>query len=117
MKEKLKCIRQGDLLFIPEAIPTWLKNNIDNTRKRNGFRKNGIIQEGEATGHHHRIDDLTKAEVFRPDIGNPIIVVGNEGVRVIHQEHGPITLEPNTTYRVHIAREWDLVEGERQVVD
>lgn len=114
-KKLPKAVRQGDLLFIPrESNVPWATDKAD---KRNGFRKDGIIQEGEATGHHHRLDDLEKADVFRPKMGEPYVVVGPMGVGVIHEEHGRVTLDPSTTYDIHIAREFDPIEGERRVVD
>jgi hypothetical protein len=104
------CIRQGDLLFVPVTHDrwTWYKDN---------KRKDGIIREGEATGHHHRLADPLSAEVFRPQWGQPMVVVGGQGATVVHEEHGPVNLLPNTTYEVNVAREWDIMEGERAVMD
>lgn len=89
------------------------------SKKDPSFRKNGIIREGEATGHHHRIADLESANVFMPQDGRPIVVVNRLGATVVHPEHGPVTLEPDTTYDVHLAREHDLTNPNqmRYVVD
>jgi uncharacterized protein involved in type VI secretion and phage assembly len=104
------CPRQGDLFFEPVdlILSEW---------EREKKNKNGIIREGEATGHHHRLADPSMAEVFRPDWGVPIVVTGAQGATVVHDEHAPITLEPNTTYRVKVAREWDITSGTRYVAD
>ncbi len=107
------CPRQGDLLFIPRPkdkgeVVGWQKQSL---------KKNGIIREGEATGHHHKLAEPTMGEVYRPDWGKPIVVVGGQGATVVHNEHGPITLQPDTTYDVHVAREWDIHSGARYVAD
>jgi len=110
--KKGSCPRQGDLLFIPrdtnEDVTSW---------QRGYLKKNGVIREGEATGHHHKLAEPCMGEVFRPDFGQPIVVTGTQGATVVHNEHGPITLEPNTTYDVHVAREWDITSGTRYVAD
>src|SRR5215472_12287971 len=106
-----KSIRQGDLLFVPRD-PDYCYNNIVAKPQ-----ENGIIQRGEATGHHHKLADPDTAKVYRPDWGMPYVIVGPSSATVIHQEHGAVILEPDTTYGVHIAREYDITQGERQVVD
>ena len=99
-----KAPRQGDLLFVPRE-----KGSITNLdQKHPAFRKNGIIREGEATGHHHEILDKTTADVFWPQDGRPVVVVGPLGATVKHPEHGPVKLMPETIYDVHLAREHDL---------
>lgn len=115
MEKEKKPHRQGDLLFVPR--PSY--RNYTGDKKSPDFRKNGIIREGEATGHHHRIKDLTTANVFLPQDGRPIVVTGERGATVTHPEHGPIKLDPDTTYDVHFAREHDLTQPNqmRYVVD
>jgi hypothetical protein len=93
-------IRQGDILFVPvnEQATQHLKKQGD-----------GIIAEGEATGHHHRVatDDLPNAQLFKHwrGVDGAILVVGNE-IRVVHEEHHTVVLPP-ATYRIHQAREYD----------
>lgn len=107
-------IRQGDLLFVPRDsdkktdVASWAKDSL---------RKDGIIREGEATGHHHRLAEPCMGEVYRPTWGQPIVIVGGQCATVVHDEHGPVTLEANTTYDVHVAREWDITSGARYVAD
>jgi len=99
----MKTIRQGDLLFIP--IPA---DQAQATLERAKPRTSGIVQEGEATGHHHRVAVLEDAEVL--EVWNGLYVrVGPNGVSIMHEEHGPVRLEPNTTYTVHRAREFDYL--------
>lgn len=105
----MKTVRQGDLLFIP----------VENTREVNPTDKqpDGIIREGEATGHHHRLAILEDAEVFRPSSwGDTIVRVSDRGVSIVHEEHHTVTLAPNTTYKVHVAREFDYLRASNRFV-
>lgn len=109
-------IRQGDVLFIPvAALPVSDLNK----------RETGIIQEGEATGHHHKLAVLDDAEVFEvntrdyrktePDL---YVKVGANGIAIVHEEHATVTLPANTVYKVHRAREFDYFQQmQRFVVD
>ena len=97
--------RQGDVLF----------RRVDQMPREGAVkRENGIIALGEATGHSHAIADLNAAEVF--DCGNEMYLhVGENGVSITHQEHGPIDL-PAGNYAVTIQREYSPEEV-RSVVD
>ena len=116
---KVPVSRQGDLLFIPEPNPQkYILDHFD--EKSDAIQKDGVIQEGEATGHHHRVAVLEDAEVLRFPYGTneTYVKVGPNGVAIVHEEHGPVTLAPNTTYRVHRAREYDYVrEAARYMAD
>ena len=81
---KLELYRQGDVLIRRVgALP----------KQKRMKRASGHILEGEATGHVHRLEDVTKAEVL--EVGERLYLrVGCEGVRIIHEEHNPITLPP-----------------------
>lgn len=109
-ENKVKNHRQGDLLFVPRSK----HRNVNWDKKHPDFRKNGVIREGEATGHHHRIEDPATADVFIPHNGLPIVNVGGTGATVVHPEHKPIKLAPDTTYDVHLAREFDFTEPDHQ---
>ena len=105
MKEKL--YRQGDLLFrevnqLPEG---------SEPRKRN----NGHIEEGEKTGHIHRLATLEDAEVL--EIGNGLFVnvTAEGGVSIVHQEHQPLALPPGN-FEVVRQREY-TPEAPRPVLD
>jgi hypothetical protein len=104
----MKTIRQGDVLFIPE--PNGVNLDVKD------WKANGVIQEGEATGHHHKLAVLDAAEVFRPQWGNAMVRVGPNGVSIVHEEHATVTLDPSTTYRVHIAREYDYLRDAMRFV-
>ena len=68
------------------------------------LRASGILAYGEVTGHAHKVEDLTHAEVLEVDEGL-FLRVGAEGVRIVHEEHAPITLPPGD-YEVDIQREY-----------
>ena len=106
-----KMIRQGDLLFVPlEEPPDWLR--LEGRKPEPG----GIIARGEARGHHHRVATVEDAEVFDVGLNNMFVRVGPNGVSIVHEEHEPVTLAPNTLYRVHRAREFDYLEGLARIV-
>ena len=98
--------RQGDVLFRRiDSIP-----NAPEKKKR----ENGVVAYGEATGHTHAVADLQAAEVL--EIGEGLYVrVGESGVSIRHQEHGPIDL-PAGDYAVTIQREYSP-ERNRSVAD
>jgi len=74
--------RQGDLLFVrpPSGIPAGTTVVPD-----------GVIKEGESTGHAHRVDTAV-AEVSRLPSGLTYILAPEGGVDVTHEEHDTITL-------------------------
>jgi hypothetical protein len=94
-----KLYRQGDVLI----------RQIDSLPKQKASkRENGILAYGEVTGHAHKVEDLEKAEVLEIENGT-FLRVGNEGVRIVHDEHAPITLDPGN-YEVTIQREYTPAE-------
>ncbi len=114
-----KNIRQGDLLFVPVSeVPAQY-------RKAEFIQPKGLIREGEMTGHHHRLEVLESAFVYRPSNGmlhgekaSAFVDVGERGTVIVHEEHGPAKLEPNQSYAVLVAREHDYVADlTRQVWD
>ncbi len=105
----MKLIRQGDLLFVPEFEKQRVMFLFGLEAKADG-----VIAKGEATGHHHRVA-TQDAEVFETGDGM-FVHVGSNGVSIIHEDHAPVTLEPNTTYKVHRAREYDYLTEMTRVV-
>lgn len=97
--------RQGDVLI----------RRIDGLPKQKAVKRaSGMILEGEATGHVHRIADLTRAEIL--EIGDGIyLCVGKEGVRIVHEEHAALVL-PAGNYVVVRQREY-FPEEIRNVAD
>lgn len=94
--------RQGDLLIV----------KIDRAPRsqRRRLVTNGVIQEGEATGHAHR---LVNGEAWW-DGADQFIASGGTAT-LTHDEHETITL-PEGEYRVLRQREF-TPEGERRVRD
>jgi hypothetical protein len=67
-----------------------------------------ILAHGELTGHSHRLETPANATIYAVDgdisRGDLYLVVISP-VRIIHEEHGPITLQPGT-YRAWQQREY-----------
>lgn len=95
----MRVYRQGDVLIKRiKAVP-------QTTAK---VRESGILAFGEVTGHCHKVEDVTKAEVL--ECGDDLYLrVSEAGVRIVHDEHGPITL-PVGDYEVTIQREYSPEE-------
>jgi hypothetical protein len=96
--------RQGDVFIAAHS-------SIPKTAKP---RPNGVLVEGELTGHSHRVADLRTAEVLAANY-NLFLRVLADTATIVHQEHGPITLSRGT-YRVWGQREYSP-EAIRRVVD
>jgi hypothetical protein len=94
MKTMQAIYRQGDVLIKRiKAVP-------QNTAKR----QSGILAYGEVTGHCHKVDDLTTAEVL--EVGSDMYLrVSEDGVRIVHDEHRAIEL-PAGSYEVTIQKEY-----------
>ena len=105
--------RQGDILFLgvgdAEAL---LRDTVP--------RSDTVLAHGEATGHSHR---LVGPAGWRPEMrsraNGEILLRGGAGMRVVHEEHGDITLPADTWVLVRRQREYDpAVEGmHRRVSD
>ncbi len=74
-------------------------------------KDDGILIDGELTGHSHRIENEKHAKVFshRDDL---YVIVAEPGTAVIHPEHDRIDLKPGM-YRVWRQREFDPLGGDR----
>jgi hypothetical protein len=74
-------VRQGDLLFLRQdtrpAAPLTARRSL-------------VILEGEATGHAHRLQAGTILQA--PD--GALYLEVTQTTQVVHEEHGPITLDP-----------------------
>lgn len=87
--------RQGDVLIaVVDTIPA------DAVR-----RPDVVLAEGEITGHRHRIQDETTAELWTALDGLLYLKVIAETATLVHDEHGPITLQRGL-YRVWRQREY-----------
>ena len=98
--------QQGDVIFHLEKIPEGKFSKI----------KTNVIQEGEATGHAHRLHDGEYEFIQDTKTKERYLRVVKDSV-VRHEEHKPITLPPGD-YRIGIVREYDHFDEEvRAVVD
>lgn len=95
----MKLYRQGDVLIRQiKSLPAQKATK----------RESGILAFGEVTGHAHKVETLTQAEVL--EIGNDLYLrVSEEGVRIVHDEHAPIEL-PAGNYEVTIQKEYSPAE-------
>src|SRR4030066_2293691 len=104
-----KFMRHGDLLIeVVDSIP-------ENLQKKEG----GIILEGEASGHCHRLSVgtlLLPVETPLKD-NNWTLAFADLTIpaEITHEEHGTIVLNPNK-YKFYVQREFDEQE-ERAVID
>ena len=95
--------QQGDvLLFLEKEIPIEGKEI-----------KTNILQEGEATGHAHRLfgNDLTVFETKNNEKYLRIV----KPTLLKHEEHKEFTIPPGA-YRVGIVREYDHFKEEARYV-
>jgi hypothetical protein len=73
-----------------------------------------ILAEGEATGHHHSIE---QADSELLEAGGVMVLDLKETATLTHQEHGPITLEKGL-WEVGRVQEYDyFAQMKRKVVD
>jgi hypothetical protein len=98
-----KMFRQGDVLL---REVTKLPNGL--------VEKNKILAYGEATGHHHRFESV-QVQVFKDDNGKQFVEV-KEPSKLVHEEHAELEI-PKGTYVVVTQREFDVIQGIRQVID
>jgi hypothetical protein len=89
----MKVWQQGDVVLLQIAkAPEGTKKN------------NNVIQEGEHTGHAHRITGGV-GNIFT--VGEQMYVkAGKEGATITHEEHLPVTIEEGD-YEVRIVRQKD----------
>lgn len=98
----MKQIRQGDLLIVPT-------NNIPKTAKKD---TTNIVLQGEATGHHHR---LQGGDVLKDSLGAIFLNVQDKAL-LVHEEHKPISLHAGK-YAVIRQREYVSTDMVRVVID
>jgi hypothetical protein len=85
--------QQGDVVLIRiDEAPTGKKTNTN------------VIQEGEHTGHAHRITQ-GNANIFTND-GIMYVKALGGGATITHEEHLPVTIEEGD-YEVRIVRQKD----------
>lgn len=78
--------------------------------------KQGVLAEGEVTGHAHRVNaDLKLAETSIPAV-NWLKNLGVEEIEVRHEEHHNLKLPPSDKL-FWGQEEYDQIQGYRRVAD
>jgi len=99
----MRTVRQGDVLFIRR----------DRAPRKGLNKQDGVIAQGTATGHTHRLRQDQKSRLV--DIESCLYVVARATAYVDHEEHTTITLSPGT-WEIRRQRE-SVPEGFRQIED
>lgn len=106
---KLKIYRQGDVLIEQiAALPAAVQ-------ERKPSKGRIILALGEATGHHHALEERDAADWWKTEGTEEQFLDVKTATEVTHQEHAPIVLPPGS-YRVHRQREY-TPEAIRNVAD
>jgi len=83
-----KAYRQGEILIfkLPKnaVIPSYLGLTL---------QPDGVIREGEETGHKHQVEGDAQLSLFGQEKDEGVIDVGKGGATVTHPEHEDIKLE------------------------
>jgi len=82
---------------------------------KNLKEKDKTIAYGEATGHHHSFTPESKVKVMIDNSGNQFAILEQQS-ELVHQEHNTIQI-PKGIWRIRRQREYDQIEGIRQVSD
>jgi hypothetical protein len=110
----MKCSRQGDICPVFGEYTDIDGNHWDGTIPSQAeVKEDGVIAEGEVTGHRHRISDVTKATLLMAGLVAYVKVL--QETEIIHEEHDTVTLFPGDG-RVVRQREYEP-DGWRQVAD
>ena len=96
--------RQGDV---------WIETYDGAWPEQAEIKKDGILAHGEATGHAHRLEDLTAGLLVERD--GTLYLRVTAPTRIVHEEHAAISLTPGT-FRVIRQREY-TPEAIRNVAD
>ena len=117
-------IQQGDVLLLKVTEEEF--NRARNlTYKTSTHTKRAVLAEGEATGHYHAVymedmlenTGITLCKDSEWDRQNRGIIVTGGSVKLKHEEHDTITLEPGF-YLQRIVKEYDHISGiARRVAD
>jgi hypothetical protein len=100
--------RQGDVLL------TRVQRAPAGAKRMRASRGRLVLAEGEVTGHAHVID-AGAAQMLRS--AEAVYVKILKASALTHEEHGAITLEPGTVWRVKRQREYVPKALPRQVAD
>jgi hypothetical protein len=110
----MQIVRQGDVLLVPVShLP-------DGCVLAQGQSRKIVLALGEATGHHHRIEDhvigpeaaaeiaeaaIARARLYVAPNGDRFLDV-SEPVTLLHEEHESVALPPGL-YEIPVQMEYD----------
>lgn len=89
-------IRQGDVVLVARDTPAAVEAA---TAVQRDARGRVVLQEGEVTGHAHAVLD-PEARYLETSTAASVerwLLTGSSS-QVVHEEHAPHTLNPNTLY-------------------
>jgi hypothetical protein len=101
----MKAFRQGDVLIREVASVPATATKLNRAE----------LAYGEVTGHSHRIEDLTAAELLADGDSLYMTVSAEGGVTIRHEEHAAQVIPPGN-YEI-VGQVEDTEWGERAVVD
>lgn len=102
MKKLVTIFEQGDVVLIPDQ-----RNHKVDVPKKVEKTKSQVIQEGEHTGHAHRITSGS-AEIYgTPQSDRRFLRALKGGAEITHEEHLPVQIEEQD-YEIRIVRQKDI---------
>jgi len=105
-------LRHGDVILVPITKEEFEKAKAETVANDGSV----ILAFGETTGHKHVLI-ADRMEVKRAENGRYYLSVQSGG-KLSHEEHGTLTVEPETYYRQGQEREFDHFQRVvRKVVD
>ena len=100
--------RQGDILLEKvDALPT----EGTTAHLKHKVVEGGVIARGEVTGHAHVLEGATLVSH-----ASSLYAVADEPAQVVHDEHGPLELEPGV-WLVHNQTEHVSADEQTRVYD
>lgn len=111
--------RQGEVLIRKLDAPINFdeSQNAYNDAPKYIARKNGVIVEGEQTGHMHAVDAGTLYDTMRHfNTPEQLFFRTEQTANLTHDEHATIKL-PKGDYEITFQREYDENNRHRRVID
>ncbi len=119
---EVKMYRQGEVLIRrlnKDETPDY-KSVVSQYNNTPAYtpRKNGVIVEGEQTGHMHAVDKgvLYEKKAERWNTPEQLFFHTEETAELTHDEHATIKL-PKGDYEITFQREYDENNRHRRVID
>lgn len=101
--KKIRNYRQGEVLILTERADGEQIGFPQDWKKRARLIKDGVIAEGEISGHKHEVANGRLYD--HPEKKGIMILEAGEGCTVTHPEHKPVSV-PKGVYEIEIQREF-----------